>query len=574
MKNLHILFILIICILYPAINQAQSWKWATGETPGSSEIEMKSMVADQFGNFFEAGYIGAGSALDSTVFGACVLHHSASGSLLVTKTDSNGNYLWVLGTVSTEAFPNGIATDAAGNVYVYGTFWYGTFSLDTITITSPTAMNYFIAKISPSGRALWVKKFASYSKSPSTGGIGVDDAGNIFVTGDFCNPSLTIGSSTLTNTNPTGDSSDVYIAKFTSAGIPVWAKSFGGFKNDVANALSVTNKGDIFIAGQYNSDTMNISGNILRDSLNFLAAYDSSGNCIWAKSMGRYTQVYGMATDRLENIYLTGGLDTSIIWGTDTLVDRGGSWFFPGGDAFVAKLDSRGDVQWARSDGGDSTDLGYSIVLDSCGNVWACGGQNMSGFANPGYVMHFGTHTTTTTPGGWGLCWEPMFVVEYDNDGNFLTAVPTQCGGDDWNSIAVDRKGNFYISGDYHGYPVFGADTLAYSGGSELAFVAKYNYAHGSCSAIVPSLGVQPVLINGKKQVYLYPNPSTNEITIRNAEAGSKLSIFNLMGKQVYSSTITDEKQVVDTKEFIPSTYLVEITANDGKHIVLSMIKD
>jgi len=573
MKYLITSFILSASIFCSIHVQAQGWKWALGAA-ASGEVEINSIMPDPNGHFYEAGYFSSGSITDSVNFGTCVLHHCTGGQMVITKTDSNGNYLWVLGTVGTVAFPNSIATDTAGNLYVYGTFWYNTFSIDTISISNPMASNYFILKVSPSGRALWVKYFAGDSICFATGGIGLDGAGNIFVAGDFSNPTLTIGSSTLTNSNPSGDSSDIFVAKFTSSGTPVWAKSFGGKKSERVNTLSVSNKSDIYIAGQYNSDTMYVGGHLLRDSLNFLAEYDSSGVCLWAKSMNHYTQVYGMATDNLENIYLTGGLDSSIIWGTDTLVDRGGSSFFPGGDAFVAKLSASGNVLWARSDGGDSTDLGYDIVLDYCGNVWVCGGQNMSGFANPGYIMHFGTHITTTTAGGWGLCWEPMFIVEYDNDGNFLTAVPTQCGGDDASAIAVDRKGNFYISGDYHGYPVFGADTLIYSGGTEVAFVAKYNYASGGCSDSEPSLGTQPVITNGINQVYLYPNPSTNEITIMNAEAGSKLTIFNMMGKQVYSSSIMNDKQTVDTKQLSSGTYMVMITDNDGKRIVLDMIKE
>ena len=50
---------------------------------------------------------------------------------------------------------------------------------------------------------------------------------------------------------------------------------------------------------------------------------------------------------------------------------------------------------------------------------------------------------------------------EYDTSGHYLTSMSLPSGGDDYTSIVVDNKGNFYLAGDYAiDTLIFGHDTL------------------------------------------------------------------------------------------------------------------
>ena len=61
-------------------------------------------------------------------------------------------------------------------------------------------------------------------------------------------------------------------------------------------------------------------------------------------------------------------------------------------------------------------------------------------------------------------------------------------------------------------------------------------------------------------QFMLYPNPMTSELFIKNAEVGDQVTISNLIGKQVHSEKISDDKkQMISVKEFPVGIYLVTV---------------
>ena len=81
----------------------------------------------------------------------------------------------------------------------------------------------------------------------------------------------------------------------------------------------------------------------------------------WIKSAGGTSyngdQAHGIALDANGNSYVTGYFVGSATFGSTTLTSAGSSK-----DVFVAKYDASGNAQWAKSAGGTSTDVGYSIA--------------------------------------------------------------------------------------------------------------------------------------------------------------------------------------------------------------------
>ena len=90
----------------------------------------------------------------------------------------------------------------------------------------------------------------------------------------------------------------------------------------------------------------------------FISKLDSSGNFVWAKSLGGtgYDVSYGIALDSGGNVYTTGSFSGTVDFdpgaGTFNLTSAGT------GDIFVSKLDSNGNFVWARSLGGTSDAVG------------------------------------------------------------------------------------------------------------------------------------------------------------------------------------------------------------------------
>src|SRR3989338_2819744 len=126
----------------------------------------------------------------------------------------------------------------------------------------------------------------------------------------------------------------------------------------------------------------------------------------WAKSAGgaSWDLGYSVSTDASGNVYMTGRFNISTItFGTTTLTNAGDY------DIFIVKYDAAGNVLWAKSAGGTSSDVGTCVSTDASGNVLMTGS-----FQSP--AITFGT--TTLTSVGYG----DIFIVKFDATGNILWA--------------------------------------------------------------------------------------------------------------------------------------------------------
>src|SRR5688572_9791417 len=130
-------------------------------------------------------------------------------------------------------------------------------------------------------------------------------------------------------------------------------------------------------------------------------------NYLWAKSTdGVSSSVgYSCAADVSGNIIVTGWFNLPlVIFGSIVLTNAGGE------DAYIVKYDPDGNVLWAQSSGGTSSDVSVSCSTDANGNIIATGY-----FQSP--TIMFGTTVLSNTSGTFD-----MFIVKYDADGNVLWA--------------------------------------------------------------------------------------------------------------------------------------------------------
>ena len=144
-----------------------------------------------------------------------------------------------------------------------------------------------------------------------------------------------------------------------------------------------------------------------------------------------------------------------------SLTDSGGV------NIFVAKYDSSGNVQWAKSATGNGYDYSYGICTDSNSNVYITGMFQGS--------IIFGSSTLTNSV----YYYYNIFLAKYDSDGNVLWA--KGMGEGEFNvgqGICTDVSGNVYITGFFQDKIIFGNDTLIYHG-VEAIFLAKID-AYGN----------------------------------------------------------------------------------------------
>ncbi len=106
----------------------------------------------------------------------------------------------------------------------YSIFFIGLFVLLlSATLTAQT----------PSFR--WVQS-AGGTNSDYGQSIAVDASGNSYVTGYFYSPTITFGTTTLTNAS--SGTADMFVVKYDASGNVVWAKSAGGTSMDFGNSIA------------------------------------------------------------------------------------------------------------------------------------------------------------------------------------------------------------------------------------------------------------------------------------------------------------------------------------------------
>ena len=353
-------------------------------------------------------------------------------------------YEWAKSLGSTNYdYGEGIVTDDSGNVYITG-FFVDTIDFDPgIDTADLIGDGTFFAKYDYNGNYLWAKSI-SYSYSYS---IAIDGSGNIYITGNFYATTDFDPGADTANLTASGSNS-IFFAKYDNNGNYLWARSIGSTAGDIGNNITTDALGNVYITGYFSDtsdfdpgpDTSNLASVGQNDI--FFAKYDSSGNYVWARSIGsNYLEEegYSIVIDSLGNVYLTGTFRDTADFdpGVDTanLISAGFT------DIFIAKYDSNGNYLWANGIGASLYDGGFGITIDAWNNVYITGFFNGTADFDPGPGISNLSSVMSSTDG---------FFAKYDSNGNYLWAKSIGGTSSDWGkSITIDALANFYITGTF-----------------------------------------------------------------------------------------------------------------------------
>jgi hypothetical protein len=186
---------------------------------------------------------------------------------------------------------------------------------------------------------------------------------------------------------------DYWIVKLNSSGSIQWQKSLGGSNVDDAQSIRQTTDGGYIIAGSSNSSDGDVIGNHGNYDY-WIVKLDANGNMQWQKSLG------GSSMDMAQSIQQTseGGY---IVAGSSGSDDGDVSGNHGGGDYWMVKLDSNGNIQWQKSLGGSSSEQVNSVQ------------QTFDG----GYII---AGTTVSADGDITVSYgsNDFWVVKLDSSGN------------------------------------------------------------------------------------------------------------------------------------------------------------
>ncbi len=201
----------------------------------------------------------------------------------------------------------------------------------------------------------------------------------------------------------------------------------------------------------------------------YVLKLDPNGHLIWVQQIkgSGSANIASIAIDQDDNIYGTGSFQGVVDFDPDTTVlslsSAGGS------DVFALKLDSSGNLVWAKQIAGIDNQYGQSLVIDSLGNSFITGYFWGTADFDPGSGIY-----NQTSNGHYDV-----FLLKLSNNGNFVRA--QQIGGlrDDYGqSITIDSSGSLYVTGSFSGNVDFNPGPNSFnltSNKPEDLFVLKLN---------------------------------------------------------------------------------------------------
>ena len=237
----------------------------------------------------------------------------------------------------------------------------------------------FVAKLDASFSIQWVRCVGGTSDEECYSVQQTSDGGYILAgttkssNGDMASPSGYHGLE------------DAFVAKLNSVGTVQWVRCVGGTNADTCKAVQQTTDGGYVLGGytfSSDGDMASPSGyHGLGDA--FVAKLNSVGTVQWVRCVG------GTNPDICRAVQQT--TDGGYILGGYTYSSNGdmiGAGYHGMEDAFVAKLNSVGTVQWVRCVGGMSDEECYSVQQDTDGG-YVLAGYTYSSDGDMYYAVHY-----------------------------------------------------------------------------------------------------------------------------------------------------------------------------------------
>jgi len=134
-----------------------------------------------------------------------------------------------------------------------------------------------------------VSNFGSNSGDTKISGLVSDSDNNIILAGSFTSEELEMAEGqTILNKGIT----DVFLAKYDPSGVLIWTQSFGGVMEDLVSGICTDDSGNIYITGNFRSNTLFIDGSEVKTSWPdnaYAAKFDGEGNLVWFKHSEKIT---------------------------------------------------------------------------------------------------------------------------------------------------------------------------------------------------------------------------------------------------------------------------------------------
>lgn len=395
----------------------------------------------------------------------------------------------------------------------------------------------------------WAHAFGGPQSDPPSD-VGVDSEGNLYFVGGFSGTADFDPS--INNYNLTAAGSlDIFIAKYSSEGTLLWAKSLGSGGSDTADNIIIGSNDEIYISGTFdgmvdfdpNGGVSALSSNGWQDC--FLMRISNEGDLLWARSFGasELDLVQGLHLDQNGNVLIAGYFNGEVNFNPNAapiIYNAVGD-----NDVFVCKYDANGNLLWAKQLSGSGSAFAKGITCDSNNNIYFAGYFTLEMDCDP----NSGEQIINSN----GL--NDAYMIKLNENGEFVWSKSFGAWSEDRIfAIEIATNDRLYVGGYYRGDVDFdpneGEILIPSTNGSEDYFIQQFDldgnliWAQGfggSQSEFLQSLAVDAtnnVYICGSAASIYDADPSENENLISNTAPFAKNIIIhkiNALGEHVWA---------------------------------------
>ncbi|MEP7120591.1 MAG: hypothetical protein ABJE95_06770 [Byssovorax sp.] len=326
---------------------------------GTDDDAPGGLCGDDIDNILLAGrYRGAIDFGDGKALG-----NAGDGDAFVTVFDVGDTPQWTIGLGdAAEQEITAVVSDAAIDVLAVGRM-AGTITTPVGTISTDGTLDFdaFVIKLSPTGAPLWIHKMSDSAFGDQRALAVTVDRAKAVIVGGTGQGDIDLGQGPLKG----GGGHDAFLVKLDSSGAVAWGHVYGDAGDAQSiNAVTAATNDDILVAGSFDG-TLTFDQPLTSAGLSdlFVARLDPAGKPLWSRRFGDAADqaAYAVAVDKFDNVYVGGTFDGTLDLGKTQLVSAGG------GDAFLIKLDPKGNPLWGRRGGDAAAQRINGIVVDRYG---------------------------------------------------------------------------------------------------------------------------------------------------------------------------------------------------------------
>ena len=304
---------------------------------------------------------------------------SFGGDAFISKFNSEGKLIW--GTYfggEKEDRIYGITIDKSDNIYITGQ----TSSKNGISTNishqqkNQGDIDVIIAKFNSNGILIWGTYYGGNASDLGLG-ITIDNYNNLYICGITSSDTLIATDGTHQFFYNEGDG-DIFISKFSSDGNLLWGSYYGGMGSEYCDAISTDIQGNIYITGRTSSNTNISTIGVHQEVFNggsydaFVAKFNSKGILVFGTYFGGSNTDFGLGIDVNEDgVFVVGS--TNSFTSISTIGSHQENYEGFSSDAFLAKFNNLGKLDWGTYYGGNKLEYANNIKIEKNGSIWICG---------------------------------------------------------------------------------------------------------------------------------------------------------------------------------------------------------